>query len=104
MPELRKTKAEIVAALLAVGYRVTSNRREGKIEVQQGQPLALRRISIAVPADKQTKSTKQVIINEVKRTIGKAAYFDLIDHDLGHTDDDSNMVDAHIDFYSYTRD
>lgn len=113
----RKTKAEIVAALAAAGFKVTSNRKEGKTELDhRKQPITLRWIEVLVPGSMWSRSdgdwirkremnaNERWIIAGIKAAVGTAAHFDLIDHDMGHSSTGEAPDDAHLSFYAYTAD
>ncbi len=114
----RKTKIEIVAALAAAGFKVTSNRKEGKTEYvgPKKLPFTLRWIEVLVPGSlwsradgdwcrkRDMRANERWVIAGIRAAVGKEAHFDLIDHDMGHSSTGEFPDDAHLSFYAYTAD
>lgn len=114
---MRKSKAETVAALEAAGFKVTINRKEGKSDLgTDRKPLTLRMIEVRIPGklwsrevgdwcskSKQRANEKRVL-GLIKAAVGKAAHFDLCDHDMGHSSEGDAADDAHCHFYVLTSD
>lgn len=113
----RKSKAEIAASLEAAGFKVTSNRKEGRTDVgTDRKPLALRMIEVRIPgklwsqevgdwcSKTKLRANEKRILNMLKEACGKEAHFDLCDHDMGHSSEGNAADDAHCHFYVYTGD
>lgn len=113
----RLTKAQLVEALAKAGFKVTSNRREGRIELDhRNKPIALRWIEVLVPGSmwslevgdwcdkRKQRANEKRIYAAIKAAIGKAASFDLIGDDMGHSSEGDAADDAHLSFYAYTAD
>lgn len=113
----RLTKAQLVEVLAKAGFKVTSNRREGKADVDhRGKPIALRWVEVLVPGrlwsrsdgdwirKREMRANEKWIIAGIKAAVGTAAQFDLINHDMGHSSTGESPDDAHLSFYAYTAD
>jgi hypothetical protein len=112
---MRKTKQQLVDCLVAAGFTVTSNRKEGKIDLgADGLPLALRMVEVRIPGSlwsqelgdwcnkAKHRANERRVLKLIKDAVGKAAHFDLCDHDMGHSSEGDAADDAHCQFYVYT--
>lgn len=112
-----KTKAQLVSDLEAAGFKVTMNRKEGKPSVDpKGNPEVLRWVEVIIPGSlwsqedgdwcskRKLQANERRVLKLLKDTVGKAADFDLCDHDMGHSSTGESPDDARCLFYVYTKD
>lgn len=112
---MRKSKELLVADLVAAGFKITSNRKEGNGEYDSKRNYVItRQIEVCIPGSLwsrevgdwcnkiKQRANERRVIGMLKEAVGKEAAFDLCDHDMGHSSEGNAADDAHCHFYVYT--